>query len=345
MNRQDSLVLLWATSFFAVATGCGNKDTEAADANEPLVKAESFGGIVVPREATKLYAVSTDFSVGGFGWGSYRSKIEEIAPDGEAVKKGDVVVRFEFAGRDRATQWITRTNNDTIARADLSAVKIKEAARAIETELGRKSLASQEARIDELRAPALSEVEQKKLAIARAIAEFDEQAAEKLVAAHKREAAAAHRYHEADKLHTEELEAHVKASMERFQVVAPHDGVVRHAYNAHERRKVQKGDGLAAGEHVLSIAQGTALSARFFVPEARLANIKKGMPVVVQMPASTDRFLAQVERIEPFPQDMGYFRDDYELPNAYEKAYAVWAKFTEKPSSLTAGSEIRVRAQ
>jgi hypothetical protein len=74
-----------------------------------------------------------------------------------------------------------------------------------------------------------------------------------------------------------------------FQLKAPHDGVVRHAFNSRERRKLQKGDACSAGTKVVSLAKDDRLAARFFVPEHRLAEIALGDEVVVTSNTSAEQ--------------------------------------------------------
>ncbi|MCA9582541.1 MAG: HlyD family secretion protein, partial [Myxococcales bacterium] len=121
---------------------------------------------------------------------------------------------------------------------------------------------------------------------------------------------------------------------------------VRHAFNARERRPMQKGDGAPAGTHVLSIAKDEKLAVRFFVPEARIARIKVGAKVRVWSNQSKDKVLGVIREIEPFPQQIGFLLDDETLPNAQETAYAVLAEFVGEPgASLQSGTEAKVRLE
>jgi hypothetical protein len=131
----------------------------------------------------------------------------------------------------------------------------------------------------------------------------------------------------------------------RFTVRAPHDGVVRHAFNPRERRKVQKGDGISSGQKLMSVAKDARLAVRFFVPEHRVAMVKDGTELTVTGAASAEELPAVVKAIDFFPQEIGFLLENEELPNGREKAFQVRGELLKPIEGVSAGTEIRVKVK
>jgi hypothetical protein len=305
-------------------------------------KQEALQGFLVAQNATDHYAPEFVFRIPGWSsdWGS--RKLVELAPDGTAVKVGDVVARFEF-GAEQALQNI----NERIRRAesDLAQATIAAAQNldALDMNLRRKRMDQDTARLNLQRAPALSRNQGEALAISVRLAEFDVDAAEQLLASARIAEDATVAYKTKARDAALELRARYDWYLARFTVRAAHDGIVRHAFNPRERRKLQKGDGVQAGMKVVSVAKDDTLAVRFFVPEVQASRLTQGQRVRVLAPSGGDEIDGAVARVDFFPQELGFLLENDQLPNAREKAVEVRATLTGAPGNLAAGTEVRVR--
>ena len=303
-----------------------------------------FTGISVPANATDVYVPESSFRVGGWNssWGEL--KLLELVPDGTQVKAGQMVARFEFPGRD-ALRWI----NERIARvkADAAQTKIanEQALEALEIEKRRKELEARLAGINVEKERSLSRKQADLYRIARKVADFEVDAVTKRIAATRRAKGAEDSFQDESVKKTEANLARYAYYERRFQLNAPHDGLVRHAFNSRERRKTQKGDSVRSGQKVMAVARDASLAVKFFVPEHRIAEVREGAEVIVTTSASAEEHRAVVKSIDFFPQELGFLTENRNLPNGREKAFAVTAELAEPPKGLTAGAEVRVKAR
>lgn len=316
----------------------------AARAKERDPQADLFQGFLVPANATDIYAPEFSFKVSGWqsNWGNV--KLLEIAPDGKEVKAGDVVARFDFGAKD-ALRWI----NERIqrAQADLSQGKVngEQAVESLAMESRRKEIESQLAGLNVQKERAVSKIQADVYKIARKLAEFEVDAARQRLQA-SREARWAERAHLEKALErTKEDLARYQFYERRFTVKAPHDGVVRHAFNPRERRKLQKGDGLSSGQKLMSLAKDATLAVRFFVPEHRVAMVKEGAELTVTGVASAEEFPAVAKSIDFFPQETGFLLENEDLPNGREKAFQIKGELKKAPEGVSAGTEVRVKVK
>jgi multidrug efflux pump subunit AcrA (membrane-fusion protein) len=333
--RRALLALL-----LAGCQGVAAAPTESPDASVEA-SADLFDGRVVPTNATDLQAPANQFRVAGWSSDSSWTKIVDLVPEGQKVKAGDVVARFEF----RATEALPRIKEQIQkAQADAQQFAIEQEAwvRNLQTDRDKLALAAERAKLDTQKEGAVS---QRQLALYRIdadIAQFDADAAvERLAVAHRHGAAQAE-WHKENVARAQAQQERFDAYKRRFELRAPHDGVVRYAFLPHEHRKVQKGDGMAAGRQVVSIARDEKLSVRFYVPEHRLHEVAVGQKVRVKSLTTSDERLATVRHVDTFPQEIGFLLEDDQRPDAREKAFVVIADFDGETGELAAGNEIRV---
>lgn len=308
----------------------------------PLATEARFVGRVEPANATRMFAPPNWFRIGGWNSSSSNTKLAEIAEDGAEVDEGDVVARFEFRGKD-ALSMVERRLREAEARAQESAIADELQDADMEVELARRELAAQRAQIDLQRASASSENTKKAREIAARQAAFEAEAIARRIEARGQLGVAKRDFYErriAEAQHMRDLYDHFER---RFVVLAPHGGIVRHAYNARAQRRMQQGDNIMAGVEVLSIAADEQLAARFFVPEARISALSVGDTVAVVALDSGSESEAVVTEIDRFPQEMGFLREDEDLPNAREKAHVVLATVQGRADGLSAGNEVAVR--
>lgn len=332
----------------ALALGVVTAAHGRAASSEPAPVAaaapELFQGFVVAASATDLYAPEFVFRVLGWhsDWGS--RKLLELAPDGQPVTKGDVLARFEFGAEDAL-----RHVNERIQRAQSdehqSRIDASQAIEALEMDYRRKQIDAKLATLNLERERALSRRQADGLRISHQVAEFDVGAAEQRLASARTARAAEHQHRERTLARANEGMERYQFFRGRFQLTAPHDGVVRHAFNGRERRKLQKGDNTQAGMKILSLAQDDLLAIRFFVPEARAARIAVGSKLAVVIPTSAEELSAVVESVDFFPQEIGFLLENEGLANGREKAIQVRAALTSPSAGLAAGTEVRVKVQ
>ncbi len=313
----------------------------AGAADEPP---ELFQGFLVAASASDLYAPEFSFRVSGWNsnWG--RCKILELAADGKEVKAGEVIARFEFGARDALT-WINERIRRVSAEANESRMTGEQALETLSIEQRRKEIEARLAGIDLGKERAVSRRSADLYRIVQKVAEFEVDAAAQRLTAIRRSKQAELEFHEREVEHTNEDLKRYNFYEKRFQVVAPRDGVVRHAFNPRERRKVQKGDALESGQRIVALATDAALAVKFFVPEHRMNELKEGMEITVQTQASGEEYKATVSGIDFFPQEIGFLMENEALPNAREKAFAVKAVFAVNPAGLAAGSEVKVKVR
>ncbi|MDP2339486.1 MAG: HlyD family efflux transporter periplasmic adaptor subunit [Deltaproteobacteria bacterium] len=303
--------------------------------------AETLQGFLVAASATEIYAPEFIFRVAGWqsDWGS--RKLLELAADGKEVKKGDTLARFEFGADDalrHVKERIQRAQNDFTQNQ----IGAGQALEALEMEQRRKQIDARMATLNLERERSLSRRQADGLRILHQLAEFDVVAAgDRLASARvKRAAETHHRQSVLDKAN-EGMERY-QYYVQRFQLKAPHDGVVRHAFNPRERRKLAKGDNAQAGMKILSLAKDATLAVRFFLPEGQAARVGVGSKVAVMVPTTAEEVAGVVDSVDFFPQELGFLQE-LEGPNEREKAIQVKASLVSPPAGLAAGTEVRVK--
>jgi len=338
-----SLSPFWVACVVALGLGCSAQAAEPeAAAVEPVSSGELFSGLCVPLNATDVLAPEASFRVAGWNsnWGQL--KVMDLAKDGEEVKQGTVIARFEFIGKD-ALRFIQERIAEADAAQAQARITAEQTVENLQVEQRRLILEAKLAAVDIQKAPAVSRRQASLFEIRHRIAQFEEEAVRQRVAS-------AIRTRDADLAFQDQTVSRAHQDMgrytfyeRRFSVSAAHDGVVRHAFHARERRKVQKGDSIGPGQKLLSVAKDATLGARFFVPEHRIHELKEGMPVVVISASSGEEIPAVIKRIDFFPQELGFLMELPSMPDAREKAFAVLAEFEGVPPGLSAGNELKVK--
>jgi biotin carboxyl carrier protein len=323
-----------------LACGAGPAPKSPAD---DASAADLFSGFSVAANATDVFAPETGFRV--MGWNSWggQAKLLELVPDGKEVKAGQLIARFEFPGRD-AQRWINERIQKTEAEAAQSRIATEQSVDALVIEKRRKEYEARLAGINVEKERSLSKKQADLYRIVRQVADFEVDAVTQRIGSTRNARDAENAYQELSVKRAQANQARYQFYERRFTVNAPHDGVVRHAFNPNERRKTQKGDAVQAGQKVLAVAKDATLAAKFFVPEHRVREISVGAQVIVTTAASAEEHRAVVKRIDFFPQELGFLMENPNLPNGREKAFSVQADFVGTPAGLSAGAELRVKA-
>jgi multidrug resistance efflux pump len=342
------------TAWLVWALGCVPASAEGPVASDPAAGSAaskidpvpagelSFIGRIEPKNATKLLAVANFVRVEGWNNSGGSVQIEEIVDDGVAVKEGDVVVRFQMQSKDML-DWLQRRIRDRESQRTEADLGLRQELADLRVETARLELAAERARLETGKASVLSTRAARLNAIDHEIALFEAAATRaKLVsteAVYKSEMI----YQDGAVLRVRYLMTVYDRFTERFLVRAPHDGIVRYAFSSRDHRRVQKGDDLRSGEHVMSVAKDESLSVRFFVPEAQVGRLALGEDVTVLSPESKKTVVAKVAEIDPFPQEMGFLLEDENVPSAWEKAHAVVASLSDSAKDFAAGNQVQVR--
>jgi hypothetical protein len=338
------LALLLLAGCFQDAQARQNTQGDAPQAPEASqeVEALAFEGRVVPTEATGLRAPQNVLRLRTWTSVSGWSKLVFLAPDGEAVKEGDVVGRFEFNG-DRARPNVQQNIDEARANGQKSRLEEQQTLDNMRTQLNRQRIEAENAKLDTLRGDTVSARDLKIYQMAHRIADFEANATERLIGVHRRRMASEASYHDkqlAQAAYEMEL---LDSFKRRFEVRAPHDGIVRHGYSRRRRRKLQKGDGMPAGYEFASLARDRSVSVEFFIPEHRLDEVSVGGALKVSSPILKAEVEGEVVEVTTFPQELGFLREDEELAGGREKMYVARARLKEPPEALRAGLEVKVR--
>lgn len=343
-----SLVCVWATVGLLGCDGQAGavpRDGQVGGASSEAVRvavpALSFDGRVVPRSATELRAPQNVVKLSFWSNSSSWIKLVQLAPEGKEVKKGDVVGRFDFRGAQVKPRIRDMINEARASQTDVRLTQRQELER-LTTQLQRQTLEASRAALDTKKEGLVSERNLSLFEMTHRQASFEVEATRQLIGVQRRLSGSEQAF-AAEKLAQREAEmARFEAFRANFTVKAPHDGVVRHGYMRRRRRKVQKGDGMPAGYPFASLARDKVVAVEFFVPERHHDSVKVGDVVRVSLPASGAVVEAEVEKVEGFPQEMGFLRENEELPTAREKAYVVRARMTQESPEFKAGLEVKV---
>ena len=339
----------WVLGVSFVA-GCTQEQVDAPRPAPPQAQAlaqaqapstELFEAYIEPLNATILRAPQNTFRIGT--WTSYSSwiKLVMLAPDGQEIKKGEVVGKFEFRG-DQALQHVEDLLRRAQAEQEQLMLSQGEKRETLKTSIGLKGLEAQKAELDTQKEGLVSSRDLERFEIELRQAQFEKKADRQKLSAHTRSLGASLTYQQRRVKEAELAKENYHIYKAKFDVLAPHDGVVRHAFNSWNGRKVQQGDGMPSGKHFVSLAKDEALGAVFYIPEERFSVLENHTKFLVHSPSSDKTYPVTISRVDKFPQELGFLKENEELPNAREKVYVVYANFAQQPGDLSAGLELKV---
>ncbi len=340
--RHQAALLLLLVCALACAPATPPDAPPAAPPPPPAPPATTFDGRLVPAHATDLSAPQNTFKLAGWQSDSSWIKLTDLAAEGAQVQEGDVVARFEFRGQGalpRVNERIRQAEADARKRA----LELDDLLRTLEVERDKLDLNVEQARLDTLKGNVVSARQLKLFHLAYDEARFEADAVRRRIAALRLQIASERDFWDRQIAARREDLTTYGLYERRFELRAPHPGVVRHAYDPGARRRVQKGDGMPSGRHVLSIAKDPILQVHFFVPEHLLHTLHLQDPVTVLAVAGEGAWTGRVLHIDRFPQEIGFLREDDKLPLAREKAFVVTASLDQQPDGLGAGAEVKVR--
>ena len=294
-------------------------------------------GRLVPRDFIPLCAPQNTLSLPG--WRSVSNSIQliDIPPENTRVKAGEPIARFAFTSED-AKDYLDQRLSKLRAQNEEKLIKLKKTIHDLEAELERRRISAQSSALDLVQGSSISRIRQATLELTSRQQEFERKAqAHKLKAARenfalvesicKNQIAVWTRYFD--------MYNHTK---KRYTITAPEDGYLFYPHLDRKKRKAQKGDDLNSGLHFLSVVRSDRSQLLFFLPEKDLFRVKAGDEVLVFL---DDREIpARVTDISFFPQRIGDVKDDYKLPDAWEKCFLVKADVLR---SLAVGANSNVR--
>ena len=304
----------------------------------------TFDGVIIPKSAVELRVLQNYFSVQGWNSTSSGNKIVEMVEDAALVKKGDVLIEFDFS-HTRALKFIKRSLNRQISFSQKHAAQDEERLIKLKHELNLRINESKLAKINTKKKAAISRRQFKLYEIEYKMAKFQVKAQKDKVAVFDELKRLNKKYQEKELKRWRENIKRYHIFEDRFKLRAPCDGIVRYAYNRGEKRKVSKGDYLQAGTHVLSLAKDESVALKFYVPENKLKHFKLNDKIYVNLLSEAEKYSAIVKKIEYFPQEIGFLKHNNKLPNAYEKAFVLHADFEKQPKNLSSGAEVEVQKQ
>lgn len=344
MTRVTAVIMACVVCATA-STGC-EADGSAAATPQPVAAPErgprAFDGYVLPMNATELRAPQNTFRVGGWSSSSSWTKLTFLAEDGAEIEEGEVVGRFEFDAA-KALAFVESEIRSAEAQRDKSGVDTEAEVEKLAADARMKAIAADRAELDTLRRGVVAERDWQLSVLDYQQAEFDAKATQTNREAAQRALRAEANYQLRNVERAQAMKTRYETYKERFVVRAPHDGVLRHAMHRRRGRKIQKGDGMPAGMQFASLARDKAVWVQFFVPEAQWPNVRGTTAFVVEAATSKTSWPVTVDKVEGYPQEIGFLKGDDKLPNGREKAYVVWARFDETPEDLSAGIEVTVR--
>lgn len=341
--KKTQFKILWLVVIFTVLIGCfaengKEKKTTKKEATQIKVK---FDGLVVASNATELRAPRNYFLLNGWVSDHAWIDLKQLAEDGTEVKKGDLIGGFEFRG-ERSLPGIEAKIARTEALEEEALSADSDSIRLLNAEMKKANIRSQRYELELSRGETVSKRELKKFAIQKDLAELDEAANRKYLQSERIAQRAVKTFHAKKVLQAHDDKIRFGMYKKRFKVLAPHDGIVRHAQHPWRRRKIKQGDGMRPGKMFAYIAKDKKIEMRIIIPERYYQRIFKQKTFHVLDPNGDSRFLVDVEFIESFPQTLGYVKQNQKLSNAEDIVYVVHGKFREQPAALKTGLEVKV---
>ena len=338
MKRLLSLTLL-------AIIGCSPAVPAEPSALEEAAKksgdVERFDGRVVAANATDIQAPPTSYSLNGHFFNHSWSNIDFLGKDGDRVKAGDMVAKFKFYGKDQLPHIQSRIKRSR-AESERIAVGLDDTLGRLLTQQKKAVLRTEAARLDTLKEGAISARQLRVYELVHTMAKFENDAIEARIAAHRDAMEAQEARDRLRIAHADAQLALFDVYKKRFDIRAPHDGVVRHQRHPWRRRKVRKGDGVPSGSPVISLSEDTVLAIEAFIPEALAASVKVGDALEVYSVADERRWTVHLTEIKPFPQRLGFLHKDDDHPRALERAYVGLAPVPAEIEGLSAGNEVQI---
>ena len=333
-------LLLWAT--LAACSPAPSDDEGVAHSAAPTTESARIEGRVVAANASTIQAPPTSYSLNGRLYNHGWSKIEHLVDDASRVEEGAVIARFKFFGKDQLPRIKSKIKSRR-AESERTKVGLETTLGGLLTQQKKAALRSEAARLDTLKGGAVSAQRVRIYELVHAMTKFEAQAITKRIAAHRDTMAAQDVRDKLRVAHADQQLALYELYTKRFEIRAPHAGVVNYQRHPWHRRKVRKGDGLPSGSPVFSLANDQVLAIEVFIPEAMAARVKPGDALEVFSPADDRSWHVNLTEVRPFPQQLGFLHKDDAHPRALERAYGGVANLPADVDGLSVGNEVEIQ--
>ncbi|MFZ2959423.1 MAG: HlyD family efflux transporter periplasmic adaptor subunit [Candidatus Ozemobacteraceae bacterium] len=292
----------------------------------------------MPRDFVPLCAPENSLSLPFWRSTSNSIQLTEIEPENKRVKAGDIIARFSFMQED-ARDVLEQRLAKVKAQAEERLIKLKKTISEYEAALAVRKILTETAKLDLIQGSNLSKIRKATLEFAAQQQAFEHKSQEhKLKAARENFSSVEEVCKNQLAIWTRYFEMYEHAK-KRYTVVSPEDGYLFYPHIERKKRKVQKGDDLPSGTQFLSVVKTDRSQLVFFLPEKELHRIKPSDEVTIYVDGR--EVPAQVTEIGFFPQRIGDVKDDYKLPDAWEKCFVVKADVL-KPLAVGSNSNVRV---
>ncbi|MBI3892435.1 MAG: hypothetical protein HY303_13000 [Candidatus Wallbacteria bacterium] len=284
---------------------------------------ETYVGEIVPKDFVPLLAPPNTMSLPH--WGSYSNGIQllDVKPEGERVRKDDVVATFMFR-HEPAREQLDRHLAQLKAERDEELLTLEHNLAGLENDLVRQRIKSAQLRLDLLKKGSLSKLKLRLLEHDLELALQDERIFERKVSAMKVKLEWTRGHREGEiRMWMGYLEV-FKGTKAHFTAKSPVAGTLHYPTLAAQKRKVLKGDQMNSGVHYLSVVTSGRSEVRFFIPEDRSGGVRVGTKLLIEGLGPSE-VTASVAKLAVFPERVGDALRDYRLPNAWDKVFAATA--------------------
>ena len=221
--------------------------------------------------------------------GAWQVQIAWMAPEGQAVRAGEPVVRVDpgsmIAQEEQARTDLEKQRLESRRRLDELALAVLDA----ETALAEATSAVVKARID-ARIPegTIPQLDFERYQLALAVALQNEESARAELEARRQERAGAEEETRLEIARSEAQWRRLRDSLARTEIRAQKDGFLIYSENRISGRKVFPGDTLYAGLEIAAVASREGLQFRFWVHEAAIHRVPVGTKLMVTADAVAD---------------------------------------------------------
>ncbi len=214
--------------------------------------------------------------------GAWQVQIDWMAPEGQAVRAGEPVVRVDpgnmIAQEEQARTDLEKKKLESKRRLDELALEVLDAEKALAEARSAVTKASIDARIPE---STIAKLDYDRYQLALAVAIQDEERADAELTSKRKERAGAEEETALEVAKSETQWRRLRDSLERTEIKAEKDGFLIYSENRISGRKVFPGDTLYSGLEIASVASREGLQFRFWVHEADIHQVPVGTVLMV----------------------------------------------------------------
>lgn len=301
-----------------------------------------YSGITYPTDHYLILAPANTFKAAGSWSTNGEIVVSYLAPDGEVLKAGDLICRFEFMG-NRYLPYIEKNLKREEAELEHASQKYAEVRKKEMTQYEAKKVQLEQAELDRKMKAKQSLLQQD---LARSVYQIEK---EKLDLAKKKMLATISHFrskleHAKSRVNESKIDlTRYELYKARHELRAQGDEVVRYVFSKRFNRKVKIGDSFRGGSPVVAMAQSKALSVKFYVDEGDYQRIKLKKRVSVLRQGQATMY-GEIASMNPFPEIVGYLYEDHKRSDSGDRVYKVHAHLGEV-NNLQTGVDVEVAIQ